>query len=179
MVAAAIFVVPAALAWACVGIISLNVASSRVDPGGTVTVTGREFAEGAPVEIRLDSATGPVLATAPPPTTTMTSSFRLDVRIPPDVKPGPHVLVATQHYHNMNAGAPARAMIHVGTAPPVALAGEATGARAPGLIARSGPSAVSLLLIGLGAAAASLMLAAFWNLAASRPRAATHTVETS
>lgn len=45
MVAAVVVVVPAGLAWACVGLISLTTESSTVQPGGTVTVIGREFAQ--------------------------------------------------------------------------------------------------------------------------------------
>lgn len=58
---------PAGLAWACVGLMSLTTDSSTVQPGGTVTVLGKEFAQDEPIEIHLDSPTGPVLATVPPP----------------------------------------------------------------------------------------------------------------
>lgn len=168
MVAAVAVVVPAALASACVGLISLTTGSSTVQPGGVVTVFGREFAEGAPVEIHLDSPTGPLLATAPPPTTTMTSQFRLDVTIPPDVKPGQHVLVANQQYHNMNAGVPARAVIHVGTPPPAVPLPDPGGERPADLIVSSGPSMASLVLIGSGVAAGGLLLAGLWYVAAAR-----------
>ncbi len=107
MVAAAAAVVPAGLAWACVGLMALTtVGPSTIPPGGTVTVWGREFAAGSPVDIRLDSPTGPILATAPPPTETMTSQFKLEVAIPANVRTGEHVLIATQGYHDMNVGAP-------------------------------------------------------------------------
>lgn len=172
LAAAVAVAVPAGLAWACVGIISLNTVSATVDPGGTVTVIGREFAQGAPVEIRLDSPTGPVLAVAPPPESTMTSEFRLDVPIPSDVEPGAHVLIATQQYHNMNVGAPARAMLYVGTSAPAAPAADTGAERPVELLASSGPSVASLALIALGVAALSLLLAALWSRVASRPRAA-------
>jgi hypothetical protein len=179
MVAAVGVMVPAGLAWACVGLISLTTGSSTVPPGGTVTVIGREFAQGAPVDIHLDSPTGPILATAPPPDTTMTSQWRVDVPIPADIKPGPHVLVATQQYHNMNAGAPARAIIHVGTSPP-AVGQAATTPRPSQVLVSSGPSAVTLLLIGVGAAAGALLLAGLWYVAAARrPEPVTEPVRTA
>jgi hypothetical protein len=158
-------VVPAGLAWACVGLMSLTVSPASVQPGGTVTVVGKEFAQGAPVDIHLDSATGPVLATAPAPTDTMTSQFSVRVTIPATVPAGEHVLVATQAYHYMNSGAPARATIHVGTpvpgpaAPPV---------RPANVVFDSGPSGASLVLIGFAVAALGLLTAGLWSLAASR-----------
>ncbi len=180
MVAAVAVLVPAGLASACVALISLITENNRVQPGGTVTVIGREFAQGAPVDIHLDSPTGPVLATAPPPDTTMTSQWRLDVPIPADIRPGPHVLVATQNYHNMNGGSSARVQIHVGTSAPVI--GPSQGAARPAQrLTDSGPSATSLILVGLGAAAAGLLLAGLWYVAASRrpPQPTTEAVKAS
>ncbi len=168
MVVAVAVMVPAGLAWACVGLISLTTDSSTVQPGGTVTVVGREFAEGAPVHIHLDSPAGRLLATVPPPTSTMTSQFQVDVAIPPDVRPGEHILVATQDYHNMNAGAPARALIHVGTPPAVGPAPPAEPARAATVSVSAAPSVASLVMIGLGVAAAGLLLAGLWYLVAAR-----------
>jgi hypothetical protein len=164
-VATVAVIVPAGLAWACVGLVSFTVNSSSVQPGGTVTVAGREFAQGAPVEIHLDSPTGRLLTTAPPPNTTMTSQWTWDVLIPADVPKGQHVLVATQDYHNMNAGVPARATIYVGTA---AVAPAEPAARPTKVSVGTGPSAASLVLIGLGVAAGGLLLAGLLTLAASR-----------
>lgn len=165
MASAAAVLVPAGLAWACLGLISLTTSSPTVQPGGTVTVTGRNFAQGSPVAIHLDSPTGPVLATVPPPSKTMTSQFSLDVAIPADVPPGQHVLVATQEYHNMNAGAPARALLSVGTAPPPAPGSAARPAR---LIASSGPSKAALVSIAVAVALVGLILAALANRSAAR-----------
>ena len=168
MLAAVAVVVPAGLAWACVGLMALTtVGPSTVAPGGTVTVWGREFAAGSPVDIHLDSPTGPVLATAPPPTETMTSQFKLDVPIPPNIRTGEHVLVATQAYHDMNVGAPARTVIHVGAPAPPPPTPEARPAK---VVLGSGPSVATLLLVGLAVTAAGLILAALVFLAASRRR---------
>jgi hypothetical protein len=145
---------------------SLTTVSPTVQPGGTVTVIGREFAQGAPVEIHLDSPTGPLLTTAPPPTTTMTSKFNWDVPIPANTPYGQHVLFAVQNYHNMNASVP-RSVIYVGVLPPPAAS---PAARPATLDVGSGPSGVSLVLLGLGVAAAGLILAGLWNLAAGGRR---------
>src|SRR5919199_3206864 len=95
----AVVVATASAVWACVAVFSLTTLSSSVQPGGTVTVVGRGFAQGSPVDIHLDSPTGPILATAPPPNTTMTSQFVLDVPVPDNTPRGPHALVATEKYH--------------------------------------------------------------------------------
>lgn len=63
IVAAVAVVVPAGLAWACVAPVSLTTVNNTVQPGGTIRIVGRETAPGAPVEIHLDSVTGPLLAT--------------------------------------------------------------------------------------------------------------------
>jgi hypothetical protein len=170
-------VVPAGLAWACVAVMSLTTVSNTVQPGGTVTILGREFAQGAPVEIHLDSPGGPLLTTAPPPPTTMTSRFTWDVPIPANTPYGQHLLFAVQNYHNMNAAVP-RSVIYVGTLPPAA-AGPA--ARAASLAGGSGPRAASLVLLGLGVAALGLLAAGAWNMAAGgrRPEGGAEPVKTA
>ena len=166
----AVLVVSAGAAWACVSTFLLTTESSTVEPGGTVMVVGRGFAEGAPIDIRLDSHTGPVLATAPPLRTTMTSRFMLPVTIPQDTPSGPHLLVATQNYHDMNAGSPARVMIHVGASGPAAPTPEAPRPATVAFADGDGPSALALVLVGLGVAAGALLLAAAASAGASRWR---------
>ncbi|HEX3622840.1 MAG TPA: hypothetical protein VHT97_11035 [Acidimicrobiales bacterium] len=170
VLAAAAIVVPAGLAWACVAPVSLTVNNPTVQPGGTVTVLFREFAQGAPIEVHLDSPTGPLLGTAAAPTTTMTSSSTLDVTIPSNTTFGTHVLVSVQNYHNMNSGNIARATIYVGTLPPPTVA---PAARLTHAEVSSGPSGASLALIGLGVGAGLLLLAAVWSLAAGGGRSET------
>jgi len=164
MIAAVTVVVPAGLAWACVAPVSMTVANPTVQPGGTVNVSFKEFAQGAPIEVHLDSPTGPLLATQVAPTTTMTSSSNLDVTIPANTTFGTHFLVSVQNYHNMNAGNIARATIYVGTLPPVTAAPAARAAHAEVV---TGPSGASLFLIGLGVAGALLLVAAIWSIAVS------------
>lgn len=163
-VAFASVLIPAGLVWACVGVVSLTTASPTVQPGGTLTLTGREFAQAVPITIRLDSPTGPVLATVPAPASTMNSSWTATVTVPSDVANGRHFLVATQDHHNMNSGAPARSAFYVGTAAPVTT----LPARPTALAASQGPGGASLVLIALGVAAAGLLAAGLWTIAAGR-----------
>ena len=167
MAAAVAGVVPAGLAWGCVALVAFRTTGSGVvQPGGTVEVFGGEFARGKPVHIRLDSPDGPILYTHPDPQpSTMTSQFRVQVPIPQNVSPGPHVLVATQEHYDMNVGIPARAAIHVNSSPPAAPLPEA---RPTALSVGSGPSALSYLLIALAVAAGGLLLAAGASAVASR-----------
>lgn len=61
--AALAVVLPVGLAWACVAPVSLTTSSPTVQPGGMVHIIGTETAPGAPIEIHLDAATGPILTT--------------------------------------------------------------------------------------------------------------------
>lgn len=165
-VVAAAALVPAAIAWGCVTVVALTASPQSVQPGETVAVTGWDTAPGAPIEIHLDSATGPLLGTQPAHNNSvMMNKWTLNVPIPADVAAGQHVLVAVQDYHNMNAGMPARATIYVGQPAP----GPAQPTARPTTIpASSGPSTASLILIGLGVAAVALIVAGIWSAAASR-----------
>lgn len=167
-------VVPASVAWACVGLVVLTTTgSATVEPGGTVEVFGGEFAAGEPVDIHLDSPDGPVLATFPSPApSTMTSRFTLDVPIPEDTSPGEHLLVATQNHYDMNGGIPARAAIYVDAQEPAA---PTPAERPTSVLASSGPGLVSLGLVGLGTALAALLVAAGARMATGRGASASPT----
>jgi hypothetical protein len=52
-------VMPASLVWAGAAPLSRATARPTVQPGGTITDTGRETALGAPVEVRLNRPTSP------------------------------------------------------------------------------------------------------------------------
>ena len=168
MVAGAMaIVIPAGLAWSCVALVAFRVnGSGTVQPGGTVEVFGGEFAAGQPIDIHLDSPTGPVLFTVPPPTGTMTSQFTVQVPIPADISTGPHLLVATQNHYNMNVGnSAARAAFYVNASPPVA---PTPAERATSLVVDDESGAAGYVLIGLGVAAAGLLLAAAASMIAAR-----------
>ncbi len=146
--------VPAGMAWACVAPTSLLTAKSTVQPGGTVTVIGRETAPGAPIELRLDKPDGQLLATVTGQVGGMTAKWEYELTIPPTVPYGKHVIYAVQNYRNMNSVLP-KATIYVGTEPDPAPTPEP---RPSSLDVGSGPSAASLILIGLAAAAGGLLL---------------------
>ena len=167
MVAAVAVVVPAGLAWGCVALVAFRTTGSGVvQPGGTIEVFSGEFASGKPVHIRLDSPGGPILYTHPnPQPSTMTSRFTVQVPIPQNTSPGPHLLVATQEHYDMNVGIPARATIHVSSSPPAAPTPEE---RPTSLSVSSGPSAARYLLIGLAVTAGALLFAAGARMIASR-----------
>jgi hypothetical protein len=154
-VAALAALVPAGLAWACVAPVSLTTASPTVQPGGTVHIIGRETAPGAPIEIHLDAVDGALLTTVTGQPGGMTSKWESDVTIPATTPYGKHLLYAVQNYRNMNATIP-KAAIYVGTEPEPPAAPEA---RARSLDVGSGRSGLSLVLIGLGAAAGALLVA--------------------
>lgn len=159
-------IVPAGLAWACVAPVSLTTSSPTVQPGGMVHIIGRETAPGAPIEIRLNSVTGPILTTVTGQAGGMTAKWEADVPIPADIPYGKHFLYAVQNYRNMNSVIP-KTVIYVGTVPEPEPAPEAR----PGFIdVGSGPSTTSLVLLGLGAAAAGLLLVGAWTLIAGSGR---------
>jgi hypothetical protein len=159
-------IVPTSLAWACVAPVSLTTSSPTVQPGGMVHIIGRETAPGAPIEIRLDSVTGPLLTTVTGQAGGMTSKWEADVPMPADIPYGKHFLYAVQNYRNMNAVIP-KTVVYVGTVPDPAPTPEA---RAGFIDVGSGPSATSLILLGLGAAAAGLLLVGAWTLLAGSGR---------
>ncbi len=165
--AVAALLVPAAIAWGCVALVGFRInGTSVVQPGGTLEIWGGEFARGKPVQIRLDSPEGPILATQPDPQpSTMTSQFTLAVPIPADVSPGQHFLVATQEHYDMNVGIPARAAFYVNTSAPVA---PVPADRPAALLESDGPSAAKYVLIALGVAAGGLLLAALASAFAAR-----------
>jgi hypothetical protein len=154
-VAAVAALVPASLVWACVAPVSLTTENPRVQPGGVVKVIGRETAPGAPIEIRLNSVNGPILTTVTDQPGGMSAKWEADVPIPADLPYGKYVLYGVQNYRNMNAVVP-RATIYVGTEPEPEPAPEV---RPASLDVGSGPSGVALLLLGLGVAAAGLLIA--------------------
>jgi hypothetical protein len=164
---AALVVVPAGLAWGCVALVAFRTTGSGVvQPGGAVEVFGGEFAKGKPVHIRLDSVDGPILYTHPDPQpSTMTSQFTVQVPIPQDISPGEHALIATQEHYDMNVGIPARAAIYVDSSPPVA---PLPVERAPALTVGEAPGMARYILIGLGVAAAGVLLAAVASKIAAR-----------
>ncbi|MBV8528095.1 MAG: hypothetical protein JOZ75_07250 [Candidatus Dormibacteraeota bacterium] len=148
--------VPAVIVFACVSVASLTATPQSVQPGGVVTVNGGDYVPGFPVQIHLDTPTGPTLATVASPTgpSSMRSAFKVDVTLPSGLSSGQHTLLATQDAHNMTSGIPARAVIYVGTGVPAAP--QSTRSAAP--VVDTGLSVGALALIAVAAAAAGLLV---------------------
>lgn len=146
-------------AWAC----TPSAATTLSAPSGAaeerVTMNGTAFHKGVPVEIRWNSVSGPVLATATGP------DFSLPVTIPADAKPDAYYLFAVQHDDRGNvigrgastfdviAGRPGIA------APSVADQPRAGSAASPSSGLDTSPASATddrLPLLGLGAALAAV-----------------------
>ena len=165
--AVAAAILPAAIAYACIGVVGLSATPSVVQPGGTLTVTGKDFVNDKPVLLHLDSVDGPVIYTvAQSSGDVMTSNFSVTFRLPSTVTTGSHVLVATQDEHDMNGGNPARAALYVGVTP-----GNANVVSRPATaIIDNGPGIGGLALIALAAMGFALLLFIAYAALAGRSR---------
>jgi hypothetical protein len=112
------------------------------------------------------SLTGPVLTTVTGQPGGMSAKWEWDVPIPANTPYGKYYLYAVQNYRNMNAVIP-KTVIYVGTVPDPAPEPEV---RAASMDVGSGPSGVTLALLGLGAAAGGLLLVGAWTLLAGAKR---------
>jgi hypothetical protein len=99
-VVAAALLVPAAVAWACVPQATVSAQPASGASGTQTTVSGQEWAS-MPVEIRWDSASGPMLTTVQGP------SFSVAVTVP-QAADGHHLVVAVQRFsdHDWVVAAP-------------------------------------------------------------------------
>lgn len=127
----------------------LQASSQVVTPGDPLTVTGNSFSNLAgysPVRIRLNSRTGPVLATANPPDSLSNISVAFTV---PNLAPGWYLLVATQTVDangRHKSFTPGRTRIRVQAAARAAAGGGGGGGGWPG-----SPLAIVALLTLAGA----------------------------
>lgn len=147
----------------------LQVTPTHVSPGQEVTVYGpRGYGATNPVEIRLDSPTGPVLGSFRPDTNRFAQWGPGTIVIPEDTKPGPHVLWATQELPDSDShirGIPARAVIEVSGPAGTPLVGAPKGAPSQEgrpevlLTGESEPGWGGILLAGLGAGGLALLVA--------------------
>ncbi len=123
--AAAPLVILVSSAWACGVLATLKAAPSTAAPGQTVQVTGANYdvrPTFTPVQIRLDSRTGPVLQEVTP----LNGRINTTVQIPATVAAGDHLLLATQNKISDGTpkpGTPGRTTVRV--------AGAAAGSSAP------------------------------------------------
>ena len=115
ILAAAVPLVIASAAWACARLSVLHVNPNVAKAGATVSVIGRNYDRNAPVSIRLDKRTGPVVWSG---TTDRSGNLSGSFAVP-NVRPGAHILLAAQQTATgvTAAGQPARAVLRVtGTA---------------------------------------------------------------
>jgi hypothetical protein len=142
------------LAYACTGLATVSSNPGSGAPGDTVTISGKGFTphdpsdtRTSPAEIRLDSQSGPVLATANPAGGAAGGSFSAQITVP-QVAAGDHVLMVTQVGTDgrPSYGTPARQVLTVTAAPAPApaavpvVAPAATQAAAPAQTTPSSPS---------------------------------------
>lgn len=166
----------AAVAWACVPVATLEASPAQAQPGETLEVSGRFYANGIPATIHFGGLDGPVLATVVPDNRVIETT----VRIPSGTEPGNYVLVANQERPDGGTlwGVPSRVLVTV-TAPggaPV-LSGSAVAlapavGRAPGLVEQEGLGVGELALVAVGVAGIALFMAGMAALLAGRRGAA-------
>ena len=90
-------VVATSLAWACAPAGGVTGATPKSGPAGTVTTVTGDGASGATsVEVRWQSADGPILASNVPISSTGLRSFSAQVTIPANATPGPKQLYVVQ-----------------------------------------------------------------------------------
>lgn len=172
-VAAFAALVPAAIAWACIPVVTLDVSPAQARAGEEVVVTGRPFGKTNPVLIRFNAVDGPVLATLQPDKDRLVSG---SVVIPADAAPGNYVLVATQEAKagETTWGVPARTLLQVvgeGGAPVLGQPLAAPVLERPATVVEDEPvGAGTLLLVALGAAGVAMFAAGVVALAAGRRR---------
>lgn len=169
LLAAVVAMLGVSTSWACIFLGGITASASSVQPGGTLTIKGLSFGSN-PVELHLDTLTGPVLATATPDPK---GNFSQAVTIPQTTSTGSHVIVATEAAATPDGsnsgsaqGVPSRATVEVGTAPP-----PATPTARPIQVAKT-VGIGTLVLIGVAVACAGVLLGGLVSLVASRTRRA-------
>jgi hypothetical protein len=169
---------PVSAAWAP-HVAQLQVTPTQFKAGDTVTVFGPSgYGSTNPVEIRLDSADGPVLGSFK----TTGSGFAQwgpgTVTIPDDTKPGVHTLWATQKLEESEKlirGMPTKTLVQVlnpdGSNPVVGLdLSPKVEPRPTSLVEDKPVSAGALVLVGLGVAGVAMFAAGAAALMSSRRR---------
>jgi hypothetical protein len=167
--------VPGTAAWAP-HVPQLQVTPSQVRPGEEVAVYGtRGFGFTNPVEVRFDAPDGPVLGSFQPTNEPYAPFGPGTVRIPEGLAPGTYSLWATQLLSPAEKhirGVPARSTITVlgpgGTPVLGAQVGTLGDEGSAGLARQKGPSAWSLVLVGLGVAGVAVFIAGLFVAASSR-----------
>lgn len=167
LVAGVVALLYTSTSWACIFLAGITASPASVQPGGSLDIKGLSF-KSNPVDLRLDTPTGAVLATVTPDSK---GNFSQPVTIPQDVGTGPHVVVATEaaatpdgRNNGAAQGVPARAAFQVGGA----AAAAASPAR-PVQVAKT-VTFGTLVLIAVAVCCAGLLLGYAISLVASRSR---------
>lgn len=150
--AAAPLVILVSSAWACGTLATLKAAPSTATAGQTVQATGAQYTQDptfTPVQIRLDSRTGPVLKEVTP----VGSKFSTTFQLPATVAAGDHLLIATQNRIAdgvPKSGTPGRTVMRVQGAGKAAAAGSSASAGSPWSNSKPGAPGGSAASIGSG-----------------------------
>jgi len=112
--APAVVLTAVSLAWACVPQASFVLNPTEGAAGAQVAASGSDF-ESGPVELRWESRTGPILATATGP-----SFNNVSITIPANAEPGVHYVSAANTGEHATHGATAASFEVKGAAPPPA-----------------------------------------------------------
>jgi hypothetical protein len=158
----------ASQAWSCASLAAVELTPSVVRPGQEVAVKVTFVNKDKPVELRWNGLNGPLLATIEPATFTegLHGNWRFangKITVPADAKAGNHLLVASQEaVKGTNTwGMPARALVQVSDGSPIL--GQTLGpppvARPGNLVTEKSLSAGHLLIVGLGAAGVTMLVA--------------------
>lgn len=173
------FLVPAALAWACIPVATLNLSPVQARPGQEVIVAGGPFGSSSfpkphsPVVLHFNAIDGPVLATINPAKDGRISGTFI---VPADTKPGNYVVVATQQAQEGDTtwGVPARALVQVvgeGGAPVVGAPLVAPLEERPaGLVQDDSVGLGTLVLIAVGVGGVAMFAAGMVALVSGRRR---------
>jgi hypothetical protein len=147
---------------------TLELSTDRASPGQEITFRGWYYNDVHPVTIHWGGLDGPVLATVTPDTFRVVHnhfrSIEGSLRVPPDARPGTHLLIATQDFAppgKITWGVPARAVIQVGdgAGQPDEEGGSAAPRRRESVLLRGSPGTAQLLVAGaVGAALAGLLV---------------------
>ena len=169
--AAAVGIISAATAWACVAGPVAFTSTINAKAGEEITVTGVDFRNSQPVLVRFNALDGPVLADLGAPKTAR-GQVEGKVTVPQGTAPGSYVLVFTQTGPDGKfSQTPVRTMLNVvgEGAPVVAATSAAPDARPTGLVTSdNGVSGGTLALVGLGVAGVGMFVAGIAALFAGR-----------
>lgn len=161
----------ASQAWGCASLALVEIDPKVVQPGQEVAVKVTFVNKDKPVELRWNALNGPLLATIEPATFTegLHGNWRFangTITIPANATSGNYLLIANQEaVAGTNTwGIPARTLVQVSSAGSPVIGqpvGPVPEVRPESLVSEESVGSGELLLVGLGAAGISMLLAGF------------------